>query len=120
MLKTFLISSSNFKLSISIFFILLLIFVSLSFSFILPNTIFSILNAFKIENIELENLLPLEIEDEKIRNKFKLLNGIESDKDIEKLIWDSIDIINKDEICFEPRMTPFIPGIDQNLLEINE
>ena len=42
------------------------------------------------------------------------------DKDIEKLIWDSIDMINKDEICFEPRMTPFIPGIDQNLLEINE
>ena len=42
------------------------------------------------------------------------------DKDIEKLIWDSIDIINKDEICFEPKMTPFIPGIDQNLLLINE
>ena len=43
-----------------------------------------------------------------------------SDKDIEKLIFDSFDIINNDEICLEPKITPFIPGIEPDLLLINE
>ena len=42
------------------------------------------------------------------------------DKDIEKLIFDSIDIINNDEIYLEPKITPFIPGIEPDLLLINE
>ena len=41
-------------------------------------------------------------------------------KEIEKLIFDSIDIINNDEISFEPKIVPFIPGEDPNILLITE
>jgi len=41
-------------------------------------------------------------------------------KEIEKLIFDSIDIINNDEISFEPKIVPFIPGMDPNVLLITE
>ena len=46
---------------------------------------FGILNAFTIENIKLGELLPLELESN-IRQKFKKLNGIETNEDIEKFI----------------------------------
>jgi hypothetical protein len=46
---------------------------------------FGILNIFNIENIKLGELPPLYLKYE-IKNKFKMLNGIETDKDIEKFI----------------------------------
>jgi len=39
--------------------------------------------------------------------------------DIEKLIWDSIDIINQDGMIIEPKLVPFIPGDDPKIL-LNE
>ena len=41
-------------------------------------------------------------------------------EDIEKLIWDSFDVINNNEICYEPKMAPFIPGTEPNLFLIYE
>ena len=45
---------------------------------------------------------------------------IQLNKEIEKLIFDSIDIINNYEISFEPKIVPFIPGDDPNILLITE
>ena len=41
-------------------------------------------------------------------------------KEIEKLIFYLIDIINNNEISFEPKIVPFIPGMDPNVLLITE
>ena len=34
---------------------------------------------------------------------------------IEKLIWDSFNIINEDGLCIEPKLIPFIPGVDPDI-----
>ena len=43
-----------------------------------------------------------------------------TDKYIEKLIIDSIYLINNDEISFEPKIIPFIPGSEPDILFIKE
>ena len=37
-------------------------------------------------------------------------------KDIEKLIWESLKIINGDAMYIEPKIIPFIPGVDKDIL----
>ena len=37
-------------------------------------------------------------------------------KNIEKFIWEAIDKINSDSMSFEPKLIPFIPGVNKNIL----
>ena len=37
-------------------------------------------------------------------------------KNIEKFIWEAIDKINGDSMSFEPKLIPFIPGVNKNIL----
>ena len=37
-------------------------------------------------------------------------------KNIEKFIWEAIDKINSDSMNFEPKLIPFIPGVNKNIL----
>ena len=53
-----------------------------------------------------KNKRPKEDED----NKPKLI------KNIEKFIWDAIDKINGNSMSFEPKLIPFIPGVNKNIL----
>ena len=52
---------------------------------------------------------------EKENNNQKFIENIKMDN-IEKLIWESIDIINNDAMSIEPRLIPLIPGEDQIIL----
>ena len=60
---------------------------------------FGILNVFTIENIKLGELLPLELESN-IRKKFKQLNGIETNEDIERFIKEKFNEINIKEFSY--------------------
>ena len=60
---------------------------------------FGILNIFNKENIKLGELLPLELEPD-IRYKFKILNGIETNEDIEKFIKDNFNKIGINEYSY--------------------
>ena len=60
---------------------------------------FGILNAFIIENIKLGELLPLELESN-IRKKFKQLNGIETNEEIERFIKEKFNEINIKEFSY--------------------
>ena len=43
------------------------------------------------------------------KNKKEAVQNIPTN--IEKLIWDSLKIINEDGLCIEPKLIPFIPGV---------
>ena len=62
-------------------------------------TKFSILNIFNIENIKLGKLPPLEL-DSNIRNKFKTLNGINTNEEIEKFIQNNFKEIGINEYSY--------------------
>jgi calcium-dependent protein kinase len=55
-------------------------------------------------------------------NKIKRIHEEEKDieqrpiKNIEKFIWEAIDKINSDSMSFEPKLIPFIPGVNKNIL----
>ena len=51
----------------------------------------------------------------KVKKKKKDVD-IETISDIEKLIWESFNIINSDAMVFEPKMIPFIPGNSKQIL----
>ena len=42
-------------------------------------------------------------------------NTHENIKDIEKLIYESMEIINADSMSIDPKLIPFIPGVDKNI-----
>ena len=68
--------------------------------------------------IELKNKLN-EAEEkfkENKKNKKDDDNNHENVKDIEKLIYESIEIINGDAMSIEPKLIPFIPGLEKNIL----
>ena len=68
--------------------------------------------------IELKNKLN-EAEEkfkENKKNKKDDDNNHENVKDIEKLIYESIEIINGDAMSIEPKLIPFIPGVEKNIL----
>ena len=68
--------------------------------------------------IELKNKLN-EAEEkfkENKKNKKNDENNHENIKDIEKLIYESIEIINGDAMSIEPKLIPFIPGVEKNIL----
>ena len=50
------------------------------------------------------------------KNKKDDDNNHENVKDIEKLIYESIEIINGDAMSIEPKLIPFIPGVEKNIL----
>ena len=43
-------------------------------------------------------------------------NKPEPIKNIEKFIWDAINKINGNSMSFEPKLIPFIPGVNKNIL----
>ena len=62
-------------------------------------------NKIKISNNPIEKK---EEEEEK--------NEIIVKDDIEKFIWESIDIMNSDAMSIEPKLVPFIPGVNPDIL----
>ena len=63
----------------------------------------------KLNEAEIKGLKNIRIKDDED-------NKPEPIKNIEKFIWDAINKINGNSMSFEPKLIPFIPGVNKNIL----